>query len=47
MIRNINLKEYFAVPWIKFLFWAILVSVSIAFIAIIANYLTIVVFHFK
>lgn len=47
MIRNINLKEYFAIPWIKFLFWAVIVTTTIALIAVVANYLTILVFHFK
>ena len=47
MIRNVNLKEYFAIPWVKFLFWAILVTTSIALIAVIANYLTVLVFHLK
>jgi hypothetical protein len=47
MIRNINLKQYFTVPWVKFLFWTILVTTTIALIAMIANYLTVVVFHFK
>jgi hypothetical protein len=47
MIRNINLKEYFAIPWVRFLFWTLLVTTSIALIAVIANYLTVLVFHLK
>jgi hypothetical protein len=47
MIGNINLKEYFAIPWVKFLFWTFMVTAAVILIAIIANYLTILVFHFK
>jgi hypothetical protein len=47
MIGNINLKEYLAIPWVKFLVWTALIMATIILIAMIANYLTIVVFKFK
>jgi hypothetical protein len=47
MIGNINLKEYLAIPWVKFLFWTIMITATVILIALIANYLTIIVFHIK
>jgi|GEM_PF-2338096 hypothetical protein len=47
MIGNVNLKVYLAIPWVKFLVWTALVTATIVIIAMIANYLTIVVFNFK
>jgi hypothetical protein len=47
MIRNVNLKEYFAISWVRFLFWTVVITISIALIAVIANYLTFIVFRIK
>jgi hypothetical protein len=47
MIRNVNLKEYLSIPWVKFLFWTVVITTALALIAVIANYLTFIVFHIK
>lgn len=47
MIKNLRLREYAALPWIKFLLWTVLIIAGIILIAIIANFLTGLVFHFN
>ncbi len=47
MNKNLNLREYITIPWIKFLLWTILIIAGIVLIGFIANFLTGLVFHFN
>jgi hypothetical protein len=44
-MRNINIREYLSIPWIKFLFWTAVVIAGVIIIGILANYLTKIVFN--
>jgi len=46
MNKNLHLREYLTIRWIKFLLWTVLIIAGIIIIGIIANFLTGLVFHF-
>ncbi len=41
------IKQYLAVPWIKYFVWSVLIIGGIFLIAVISNYLTVIVFNIK
>ncbi len=45
MIRNLHLRDYLTIRWIKFLFWIFSTVAGIIVIAMIAKFLTRLVFH--
>lgn len=48
MYQKIELiKQYFANPWIKYSFWLVIVLSGFFLIALISNYLTVIVFNIK
>ncbi len=45
-MKNLNIRAFYSIPWIKYLFWTVVAVLGIVLIALLANYLTIVVFNF-
>ena len=47
MIRNLHLRGYITLKWVKFLLWILITVSGILIIAMISKLLTRLVFHLK